>query len=90
MEGLLECDTEKYKIPAEENIQLFNAAKCGDISSVKNALIKHANINSSDKLGQSALMWACWNGNEEVVKYLLDFDAKQRYEKNHTNCISLY
>lgn len=85
MEGLLECDTEKYKIPAEENIQFFNAAKCGDILSVKSALTKHANINSSDKLGQSALMWACWNGNEEVVKYLLDFDAKQRTEKSKKN-----
>lgn len=78
-DGLLECDTDKY--PVTSDLDLFNAAKTGDIAGVRLALNNHANINVSDRLGQSALMWACWNGSSNIIDYMLNFDSEQRNKK---------
>ena len=77
-DDLLDCDTSRYKKPLEGNILLFNAAKAGDAKACREQLENYANINVSDRLGQSALMWAAWQGNDEVVKCLLQFDAETR------------
>lgn len=67
--GLLECDTDKFQKRADVN--LFNAAKAGDIQNLKEALSDKANLNAADRLGQTALMWASWNGHEEIIQELV-------------------
>ncbi|MGP1440133.1 MAG: ankyrin repeat domain-containing protein [Treponema sp.] len=81
-DNLLDCDTVKY--PGDVNIKFFNAAKSGDAITCKEQLTRHANINASDRIGQSALMWAAWQGSDEVVKCLLEFDKDIR-EKTKNN-----
>lgn len=76
--GLLSCDVKTYNKPLPANKDLFDAVKAGDLKTVKQTLNKSVNINVADRLGQSILMWAGWNGNYEIVEYLLNFDAKQR------------
>lgn len=77
--GLFDCNIEKYNKPKAANIELFNAAKAGDLAGVKHALEKgKADINAADRLGQSAFMWACWNGNADVIDYMLKYDAEHR------------
>lgn len=73
--GLLECDTDVYK--TQEDVSLFNAAKTGDMYNIKLALEEKANINVSDRLGQSALMWTGWNGHSEIIKYLVHYNDEQ-------------
>lgn len=75
-DNLLDCNVEKYMKPLKENILLFNAAKAGDAIACKELLEKKANINVADRLEQSALMWASWQGHTDVVKCLLEFDAQ--------------
>ena len=82
-DDLLDCNIEKYNKPLEENILLFNAAKAGDAIACKELLEKKANINVADRLEQSALMWASWQGHEDVVKCLLEFDAEIRNGKRN-------
>ncbi|MBD5427390.1 MAG: ankyrin repeat domain-containing protein [Treponema sp.] len=67
--GLLECDTDKFQKQADVN--LFNAAKVGDIQNLKEALSDKANVNAADRLEQTALMWAGWNGHEEIIRELV-------------------
>ncbi|MDE7292499.1 MAG: ankyrin repeat domain-containing protein [Treponemataceae bacterium] len=67
--GLLECDTDKFQKQADVN--LFNAAKVGDIQNLKEALSDKADLNAADRLGQTALMWAAWNGHEEIIQELV-------------------
>lgn len=77
--GLFDCNIEKYKKPKAANIEFFNAAKAGDLNGVKHALEKgKADINSADRLEQSAFMWACWNGSADVIEYMLKYDAENR------------
>ena len=76
--NLLSCDVETYNKPLPANKDLFDAVKAGDLKTVKQTLNKSVNINVADRLGQSILMWAGWNGNYEILEYLLNFDAKQR------------
>ena len=82
-EGILECDTSLY--PAENgNVDLFNAVKAGDFSVVKGILEdkkSKVNINVADRLGQSALMWACWNGDGRIINELLDIDKEIENQK---------
>lgn len=67
--GLLECDTDKFKNQAD--VDLFNAAKVGDVQNLKAALSDKADLNAADRLGQTALMWAAWNGHEEIIRELV-------------------
>lgn len=80
--GLFDCNIEKYNKPKAANIELFNAAKAGDLAGVKHALEKgKADINAADRLGQSAFMWACWNGSADIIEYMLKYDAENRSGK---------
>lgn len=84
--GLLECDTDIYK--EQVDVDLFNAAKVGDLFNINTALEEKADINACDRLGQSALMWASWNGHSAVVKRFVSYDDLQR-EKGKKNYTSL-
>ena len=81
--GLLECDTDIFNTMAD--VALFNASKTGDIYSLEDALKDGANVNACDRLGQTALMWACWNGNSEVIKRLISYDDKKKKESSFFN-----
>ena len=75
--NLLSCDVETYNNPLPANENLFYAVKSNDLKTVQEILNKPANINVADRLGQSAVMWACWNGHYEILRYLLQFDAER-------------
>lgn len=77
--GLLECDTDKFQKKAD--VSLFNAAKAGDIQNLREALSDKANMNAADRLGQTALMWACWNGHEEIIQELVRYNDSLFAEK---------
>ncbi|MDR3058201.1 MAG: ankyrin repeat domain-containing protein [Prevotella sp.] len=54
----------------EKDRNFFYAVKSRrDLEEVQR--IKTANVNVSDRLGQTALMWACWNGDLPIIKELL-------------------
>jgi len=71
-EGLLDWDSGKFE---EKDGRLFNAVKSGDPDRVRTALEDNPNINVSDRLGQTAFMWACHNGSLDIINILLDHDA---------------
>ncbi|MCL2191946.1 MAG: ankyrin repeat domain-containing protein [Treponema sp.] len=56
------------------NRDLFDAVRRNDVDGVREALgtrRRGANPNVADNLGQSALMWASWNGMSDIVELLL-------------------
>jgi len=77
-EGLLDWDSGKFE---EKDGNLFNAVKSGNPSSVQTALADNPNINVSDRLGQTAFMWACHNGSLDIIKIFLDHDDASRAAK---------
>ena len=58
--------------------KLFEAVKYGSITDVKTALNRSPNINVSDYLEQTAFMWACRNGNLDIINVLLDYNERNR------------
>jgi ankyrin repeat protein len=62
--------------------KLFDAVKQFNISAVETALEDDANPNVSDKIGQSALMWACWYGQKDIVELLIKHKDTVQREKD--------
>ena len=68
--------------------------KTGDLNSVNEALSQNAKINVADRLGQTALMWASWNGHSTVIKRLIQFNddrvvnKKKKYEPLNYETVS--
>lgn len=60
-----------YDVNTNKHCRLFAAVKNNDLTSVKEYMSNGANPNVCDRLGQTALMWACKNESEEIVKCLL-------------------
>ncbi len=68
--------------PKPENAQkmLFDATKADDVAKVKEALAHGAKVNEPETPGGwSALLYAVRNGNEKLVKVLLDAGANAEY-----------
>lgn len=61
----------------------------GSYNACKALLEKGANVNSQNKNGKTALMFACENGADEVAKLLLQFGADFKI-KSKTGMIALY
>jgi len=64
---------------------LLRAAKDDDFKEVKEAVEAGANIDfqddgKSDERGYTALMWASFNGDRDMVTYLLDHGANKHIE----------
>jgi len=80
--GLLDWDSDRF---AEKDGRLFNAVKSGDPNRVRTALSDNPDINVSDRLRQTAFMWACHNGSLDIINMLLDHDASNiaRKTKNY-------
>ena len=64
------------------NNDLMLAIQNNDINKVKDLISKGADINYKDIDGFTPLMRATARGNEEIVKYLLDKDAKIDIKNN--------
>jgi len=77
-EGLLDWDSDKFE---EKDGKLFNAVKSGDPNRVSTALSDNPNINVSDRLGQTAFMWVCHNGNLSIINMLLSHDESKISQK---------
>jgi len=72
-ENLLDLDTFRYR--KKHNEKFFESVKDGDLQGVQEALDgRKADVNSSDRLRQSALMWAAWTGREEIFQHILQFN----------------
>jgi len=76
--GLLDWDSGKF---TEKDGRLFTAVKSGDPGSVRSALSDNPNVNVADRLGQTAFMWACHDGNLEIINILLDHDTSSIAKK---------
>ena len=63
--------------------QLIQAAKYGNIEEVKKLLTHGTNINAKDKNGDTALILATYEGNLEVVKLLVDHGADVNIKDKH-------
>ena len=69
------------------NTELVEAAYRGDLKEVKRLVEKrHADVNAKDKNGETAGMWAAWNGNFEMVKYFVEngMDVNARNNEGET------
>jgi ankyrin repeat protein len=56
---------------------LLNACKDGNLEKVKQLLEKGADVNAKNKYGGTALMYASYQGHEEIVKLLKSYGAKE-------------
>ena len=84
-DSLLSLDTLRYR--KKHNEKFFESVKDGDLQGVREALNRRrVNVNSSDKLHQSALMWAAWTGREDIFQYLLQFDDDLKSKKMRKKC----
>jgi ankyrin repeat protein len=56
-----------------KSANLFYAVKSNQPNEVETYLLKNANPTLHDGLDQNTLMWACWNGNYEMVVKLFEY-----------------
>jgi len=59
---------------SQNDVDLFYAVRGNNLARVEAALRDNPNVNVSDRLGQTAFMWACWNGNLDIIRALLNYD----------------
>lgn len=65
---------------------LHEAVKKRDLKKAKELLEKGANPNAYDDLGETPLIYACLDGNTEMVKLLLEYKAKPNQYENNITC----
>jgi ankyrin repeat protein len=53
------------------NAQLLNAAKNGDLQTLRSLISQATDVNVRDQYGWTPLLWAAMNGNTEMVRVLL-------------------
>jgi hypothetical protein len=59
----------------ELNEKLFDAAYNNNIYQVEKTLSLGADVNTSDENGITVLMWACWHGNTDIARLLIEHGA---------------
>src|SRR5438046_687427 len=73
---LLECGADVNQADRNGVPPLMYAAGKDDLSFAKALLARHANVNARDKMGYTALIYACEDkGSPEMVQMLLDAGA---------------
>ena len=82
LSSILELNT--LVLAGNSNSQLLiNAAKDGNEEEVKRILqLPETEINSRDSQGKTALIWAAYTGNEEIVQLLLEKFADVKVKAN--------
>ncbi len=65
-----------------DGAKLIQAVKDGDLLTVQNILTSGVEVNAKDYDGRTALGWAAYKGNTEIVKLLLDKDADVNAKTN--------
>mmetsp|Transcript_56010 Transcript_56010/g.67235 ORF Transcript_56010/g.67235 Transcript_56010/m.67235 type:complete len:249 (+) Transcript_56010:281-1027(+) len=63
---------ERLETSVKLNDEMLTAASTGDTDSVKTLLDVGASVNTPDKLGFSAFMYACGNGHIKVTNLIID------------------
>ena len=56
-------------------MKIIDAAKAGDLVSLKKLISEGSNLSAVDDQGYTSLHWACALGHNEVVKYLLNHNT---------------
>ena len=82
LSSILELNT--LVLAGKSNNQLLiNAARDGNEKEVKRILqLPETEINSRDSQGKTALIWAAYTGNEEIVQLLLEKFADVKVKAN--------
>ena len=82
LSSILELNT--LVLAGKSNNQLLiNAARDGNEEEVKRILqLPETEINSRDSQGKTALIWAAYTGNEEIVQLLLEKFADVKVKAN--------
>ncbi len=57
------------------DLELIEKAKSGSLEELNNLIEKGADIDKQDNYDRTALIWACYNGQEEVAKLLIEKGA---------------
>ena len=63
------------------NEQLLISVRCNDESEVEKLLKNGADVNAVYENGMTALMWACYNGNLDIAKFLIAKGAEVNSQK---------
>lgn len=73
------------------NKKLLKSAAIGDLAGVSQALTKGADINTQDENGYTALMYAAYYGQKEVLLHLLknSADTSLKEKLRAENCLDL-
>ena len=72
-------EEEEQMSPEEANEKLFEAVKEGDVEFALELLEKNAASPTVEKDNWNPLLWASCNGNEEMVRLLIKFNAHTPY-----------
>ena len=90
LSSILELNT--LVLAGNSNSQLLiNAARDGNEKEVKRILqLPETEINSKDSQGKTALIWAAYTGNEEIVQLLLEKFADVKVKANDGSTALLF
>ena len=68
-------------------MDLFTAARSGQLEEIKNLLASGADINQKNEKGYSPLMLACYNGQYNAAQFLIQSGADVNSVDENTNSI---
>ncbi|KAH9488234.1 hypothetical protein Btru_064358 [Bulinus truncatus] len=84
---LLENGAEINEISYSGHTPLYVAVKCGQMKNVQSLLLSGANINASNKKGQTALFACC---NVSTLKLLIGFNGDIKIKDNDGNSVLMH
>lgn len=73
------------EVIVEMRKEFLAAAREGKVEAVKDLVQRGIDINTSDRMGITALMWAAMEGQSDVVKFLIDQGADVNRSTNAGN-----
>jgi ankyrin repeat protein len=60
-------------------MKIIDAAKVGDLISLKKLIAEGSNTSATDENGYTALHWACANNFPDVILYLLNHNTSRNH-----------
>ena len=76
MDGVKVCSYDEITKRLKSSGFLLRAAQEGDMRAIEECIKANFDINKESEIGESALMFACANGNVETAKLLIDNGAQ--------------